>query len=83
MFKTRPQRRSGTGKSPMKRYTLFVLIVIGSAASAIAAIAPDQRTSAAADTRNVTVIEKNQAFPLVGPVVFEDCLNDDCTETRI
>jgi hypothetical protein len=66
----------------MKRYTLFLLIVMGSAASAIAAIAPEHRTSFDPHANNVTVIEKNQAFPLVGPLVVEDCLNDDCTLTR-
>ncbi|WP_373506165.1 hypothetical protein [Aestuariivirga sp.] len=68
----------------MKRYTFFVLIVLGSAASAIAAIAPTQRTGLGAEAigRNVTVIEKNQAFPLVGPLVVEDCLTDDCSESR-
>ncbi len=66
----------------MKRYTLFVLIVLGSAASAIAAIAPEHRTALSIPVSNVTVIEKNQAFPLVGPLVVEECLNTDCTITR-
>lgn len=61
----------------MTRYSLFVLVVLGSAASAIAAIAP-QHKSFDALPANVTVIEKNQAFPLVGPLVVEDCLTDDC-----
>ena len=61
----------------MKRYTLFLLAVAGSAATAIAAIAPP---SAGVDpqTRNITVIEKNQAFPLVGPLIVEDCATEDC-----
>ncbi len=63
----------------MKRYTLYLVIVLGSAASAIAAIAPEHRTGAAPGTGNVTVIEKNQAFPLVGPLVVEDCATDDCS----
>jgi hypothetical protein len=65
----------------MTRYTLFVLIVLGSAASAIAAIAPDHRTGFDANTSNVTVMHKNQAFPLVGPFIVEDCVNEDCSST--
>lgn len=65
----------------MTRYTLFVLTVLGSAASAIAAIAPQQHTGLAIETQNVTVMHKNQAFPLVGPLVVEDCLNEDCSLT--
>lgn len=63
----------------MTRYTLFVLIVLGSAASAIAAIAPDHRTGFDTNTANVTVMHKNQAFPLVGPFIVEDCANEDCS----
>ncbi len=29
---------------------------------------------------NVTVIEKNQAFPVVGPIVVDQCKTDDCSE---
>lgn len=66
----------------MKRYTLFVLIVAGSAASAIAAIAPEHRTGFESNPANVTVVEKNQAWPLVGPLIVEDCMTDDCAITR-
>lgn len=67
----------------MKRYTLFVLIVMGSAATAIAAIAPEHRTAIDPRATNVTVIEKNQAWPLVGPLTVEDCLTEDCSDTQV
>ncbi len=67
----------------MKRYTLFALIVMGSAATAIAAIAPDHRLAFDPHSSNVTVIEKNQAWPLVGPLTVEDCLNEDCSGIQI
>lgn len=67
----------------MKRYTLFLLIVAGSAASAIADIAPVQRTAFESHLHNVTVVEKNQAFPLVGPLVVEACGVEDCSDTQI
>lgn len=62
----------------MVRYGLFVLVVLGSAATAIAAIAPD--VTIPMSGRNVTVIEKNQAFPVLGPIVVQDCRTDDCSE---
>jgi len=29
---------------------------------------------------NVTVMQKNQAFPVLGPIIVEACLNEDCSE---
>jgi hypothetical protein len=29
---------------------------------------------------NVTVIEKNQAFPILGPITVEVCQVEDCSE---
>ncbi len=29
---------------------------------------------------NVTVIQKNQAFPVLGPIVVEACQYEDCSE---
>jgi hypothetical protein len=65
----------------MKRYSALLLIVLFSAASAWAAVSPAERTALEAPVTNETVIEKNQAFPLVGPLEVEECLNSDCTLT--
>jgi hypothetical protein len=65
----------------MARYTLFVLLVIGSAATAVAAIAPENSISATA--RNITVIEKNQVFPVLGPIIVEDCASEDCAGEEV
>ena len=65
----------------MIRYTLFVLAVFGSAATAIAAIAPSHDLIPA-NTKNVTVIEKNQAFPVYGPLVVEQCVMEDCSDVE-
>lgn len=65
----------------MTRYTAILLIALGTAASALAAIGPEQRTDREVPGSNVTVIEKNQAFPLVGPLVVEECLTPDCSHT--
>ena len=66
----------------MKRTTLYLLIALGTAASALASVSPKEATSLAPVTANETVVEKNQAFPLVGPLTVEECLNDDCTQVR-
>ena len=63
----------------MIRYTLFVLTIAASAATAIAAIAPSH-DMIPANGRNVTVIEKNQAFPVYGPIVVEQCAVEDCSD---
>jgi len=61
----------------MIRYTLFVLAVIGSAATAVAKIAP---ATPASNPAHITVIAKNQAFPQFGPLVIEECSVEDCSE---
>jgi hypothetical protein len=66
----------------MFRYSLFLLAICGSVATAIAAITPAS-VEPEAFSRNVTVIEKNQAFPQLGPLVVDECLNEDCSETYV
>jgi hypothetical protein len=60
----------------MTRYALFLVLVVGSAATAIAAISPGPQPQ----PRNITVIEKNQAFPVYGPIVVEPCAKEDCSD---
>lgn len=66
----------------MKRTTLYMLIALASAASALASVSPREATSIEPVSQNETVIEKNQAFPQVGPLTVEECLNTDCTLVR-
>jgi hypothetical protein len=61
----------------MVRYTLFVLAVIGSAATAVAAIGP----AAQIDASKMTVIEKNQFWPISGELIIEQCAVEDCSDT--
>ena len=62
----------------MIRYSLFALTVLATAATAIAAVAP----SRADLSGNLTVIEKNQAFPVYGRIVTEDCAREDCSDVQ-
>ena len=66
----------------MKRASYILLAALFTAASAWAAVSPTERTAIEPAASNMTVVEKNQAFPLVGPFIVEECLNDDCTLTR-
>jgi hypothetical protein len=63
----------------MVRYTLFILAVAGSAVTAFAAIQPAASIETGAS--NVTVIEKNQFWPLQGDLVVEACAMEDCSDT--
>ncbi|WP_374330914.1 hypothetical protein [Aestuariivirga sp.] len=66
----------------MKRTTLYLLIALGTAASALASVSPREATRIEPVSSHETVIEKNQALPLVGPLTVQECLNDDCTLLR-
>ena len=66
----------------MKRTTIYLLIALASTASAVASVSPRERTELQPVTSNETVIEKNQAFPLLGPLTVEECLNAECTLVR-
>jgi hypothetical protein len=63
----------------MVRYTFLVLAVIGTAATAIAAGHPATKPAGIRST-NVTVIHKNDAFPVVGPIIVEQCAKEDCSD---
>ena len=63
----------------MVRYTFLILAVIGTAATAIAAVQPATK-SAASRSAGVTVIQKNGAFPVLGPIAVEQCAKEDCSD---
>ena len=65
----------------MIRYTLFILTVLGTAATAIAAVNPVSNQLVLPET-NVTVIEKNDVFPILGPIVVEECAVEDCSDVQ-
>ena len=63
----------------MIRYTLFALAILGTAATAIAAVQPGAPAQVSA---NSTVIQKNSPFPVVGPIVVEECALEDCSDVQ-
>jgi len=63
----------------MIRYTLFLLAIAGTAATAIAASQPGS-ADLQINRNNVTVIDKNEVFPVLGPLVVEPCAVEDCSD---
>jgi hypothetical protein len=62
----------------MIRYAAAAIAVLAavSAASALEAQTPPAPGAGA----NVTVVAKNSPFPVLGPLVFEECAVEDCSE---
>ncbi len=65
----------------MIRHTLFIFAVLGTAATAIATAHPAAELPAEI-SRNVTVIHKNDAFPVLGPIIVEQCAKEDCSDVQ-
>lgn len=63
----------------MIRYSLFVIAVLATAATAVAAVAPSGEDTLR-DPANVTIIEKNEIFPILGPIIVEQCAVEDCSD---
>ncbi len=61
----------------MIRYTFFVLTVLATAATALAA-----SSTSPAPATDVTVIEMNSAYPILGPLVVVPCAVEDCSDTE-
>ena len=59
--------------------TRIAIIAFSLAATALAAAAMVPSSEVVApSTVNETVITKNQAWPTIGPMVFEDCFSETC-----
>lgn len=66
----------------MIRYALFIAAALGTGATAIAAVQPVSLNEQIANT-NITVIAKNSAFPVLGPIVVEECAVEDCSDVEL
>ncbi len=66
----------------MTRYAFILLAGMGAvAAAAVFADAPAGTPAAdAVPSLNQTIVEKNSAFPVLGPVVWTQCKTDDCSD---
>ena len=76
-----PQHRE-FGVTNMIRQLFIAAAIAATAATAFAAVSPQDNAGLSSD-RNVTVIEKNQAFPVIGPVTVEQCAVEDCSDTQV
>jgi len=66
----------------MIRYAFILIAAMGTVAAAAAfqqapagTPLPDARPSA-----NQTIVEKNSAFPVIGPVAWQECRTEDCSD---
>lgn len=66
----------------MIRTALITLAIIATGATAIAAVQPGNLDAGLRDI-NLTVIEKNDVFPILGPIEVEECIVEDCSDTQI
>ena len=64
----------------MIRYALFVLTVLGTAATAITSVAP-ANSFEASNPKNVSIFYKTDALPRVEALVLEQCGVEDCSDT--
>ena len=66
----------------MIRYAFVLTLALGTVAGVAAAVEASAAKSAhdVATAANVTVIEKNSPFPVLGPIVVEECVRDDCSD---
>ncbi|WP_421694283.1 hypothetical protein [Aestuariivirga sp.] len=68
----------------MTRYALIVLAAMGAVASAAAFQQAPAGTVAEPGllAANQTVVAKNSPFPVIGPLVVEQCKVEDCSDTE-
>jgi hypothetical protein len=68
----------------MIRYAFALTLALGSIAGVAAAVEASAAKSlhATAMAANQTVVEKNSAFPVIGPVTFVECRETDCSDVQ-
>ncbi len=66
----------------MIRYIALLLLVAFGTVTGVAALQPRSEPDAASSVsgKNVTVIYKTDAFPVFGPLTFETCAVEDCSD---
>ncbi len=62
----------------MIRYALIVLAIAATGATALASINPAEVVVV---PKNTTFIAKNSAWPVLGPLMVEQCATEDCSDT--
>jgi hypothetical protein len=63
----------------MIRYAFALTLALGAIAGVAAAVEASAARSLQ-DATNQTVIVKNSAFPVLGPIVVEECAVEDCSD---
>ena len=63
----------------MIRYAFALTLALGAIAGVAAAVEASAARSLH-ETLTETVIEKNSPFPVLGPIVVEECAVEDCSD---
>ena len=68
----------------MIRYAFALTLALGTIAGVAAAV---EASAARSDqlihqASNVTIVEKNSPFPVLGPIVVEECAVEDCSDVQ-
>jgi hypothetical protein len=63
----------------MIRYAFALTLSLGAIAGVAAAVEASAARSLH-EAMNQTVIEKNSPFPVLGPIVVEECAVEDCSD---
>jgi hypothetical protein len=61
---------------------LLLPLMIGTTTVTVLAVAQARSTLPTLNPVNVTVIEKNQVFPVIGPQFYQRCATEDCSDTQ-
>ena len=65
----------------MIRYAIILMAAMGTAAAASAfASAHTGKAHVVLAAAHETVVEKNSPFPVLGPLVVQECAKDDCSD---
>ena len=68
----------------MIRYAFALTLALGTVAGIAAAVEASSAKAlqATAFTANQTIVEKNSPFPVIGPLVVQECAVEDCSEAQ-
>jgi len=66
----------------MIRYAFALTLALGAIAGVAAAVEASAAKSLqdSASAARTTVVEKNSPFPVLGPIVVEECAVEDCSD---
>ena len=65
----------------MIRYAFALTLALGTIAGVAAAVEASSARTVHQATHE-TIVEKNSPFPVLGPIIIEECAVEDCSELQ-